>query len=145
MLTVLDDRGVVQYRSVDLENTWASLREVTRRRSSAPPAGGIDAEGLDGVERLDVAEPLVFRGQATGSRVTLGIPLAPYRNAMNAALRRNLGFLGIGAAVCFLMAWLVAEALFLREVRPILATARRVSSGDLEARTGLAHWSRRIP
>ena len=36
------------------------------------------------------------------------------------------------------MAWLVSEALFLREVRPILATARRVSAGDLDARTGLA-------
>ena len=44
----------------------------------------------------------------------------------------------MGTLVCFLMAWLVGEALFLREVRPILATARRVSAGDLEARTGLA-------
>ena len=36
------------------------------------------------------------------------------------------------------MAWLVGQVLFLQEVRPILATARRVSAGDLDARTGLS-------
>ena len=40
-----------------------------------------------------------------------------------------------GTLLCFLIAWLVGEALFLREVRPIIATARKVSAGDLEART----------
>ena len=84
------------------------------------------------------AESLDFRGQPTGSRVTLGIPLAPYRAAMNAALLRNIVLLAMGTLLCFLMAWLVGEALFLREVRPILATARKVSAGDLEARTGFA-------
>ena len=49
---------------------------------------------------------------------------------MNAALLRNLGFLAIGTLLCFLIAWPVGEALFLREVRPILATARKVSAGD---------------
>ena len=57
---------------------------------------------------------------------------------MNAALLRNLGLLAMGTLLCFLMAWLVGEALFLREVRPILATARKVSAGDFEARTGFA-------
>jgi signal transduction histidine kinase/DNA-binding response OmpR family regulator/HPt (histidine-containing phosphotransfer) domain-containing protein len=98
----------------------------------------VDVAGLDGIDRLYVAEPLEFRGQRSGSRVTLGIPLGPYRTAMNESLRRNLGILAIGTVLCILMAWLVGEALFLREVRPILKTARRVSRGDLEARTGLA-------
>ena len=95
--------------------------------------------GLDGVERLYVAEPLEFRGQHTGTRVTLGIALAPYRAALNAALLRNLVLLVTGTLLCFLIAWLVGEALFLREVRPIVATARKVSAGDLEARTGFGH------
>ena len=50
----------------------------------------------------------------------------------------------MGTLLCFLLAWLVAEALFLRELRPMLATARRVSAGDLEARpasrTGAANY-----
>src|SRR5262249_4176742 len=98
---------------------------------------GADVVGLDGVERLYVAEALTFRGQRSGSRVTLGIALAPYRAEMNAALRRNLAIPAAGTPASFLTAWPVGEALCLREVRPILATARKVSAGDLEARTGL--------
>jgi signal transduction histidine kinase/CheY-like chemotaxis protein/HPt (histidine-containing phosphotransfer) domain-containing protein len=137
VLTVLDDKGIVQYRSTDPEpyvgkpaGSYAAALQGTGESS-------IDTTGLDGVERLYVAEPLEFRGQRTGSRVTLGIPLGPHRATMNAALRDNLALLGAGTLLSFFMAWLVGEALFLREVSPILATARRVSAGDLAARTGL--------
>ena len=57
---------------------------------------------------------------------------------MNRALARNLGILAVGTRGVLLMAWLVGHVLFLQEVRPILATARRVSAGDLDARTGLS-------
>jgi two-component system, sensor histidine kinase and response regulator len=138
VLNILDDQGIVQYRSVDAE-TYVG-------KSAGPVAtalaGGIDVAvdvvGLDGVERLYVTETLQFRGQPTGSRISLGIPLAPFRAAMNSTLRRNLAILAAGTLLCFVMAWLVGEALFLRELRPILATARRLSAGDLDARTGLA-------
>jgi two-component system sensor histidine kinase/response regulator len=138
ILTVLDGRGVVQYRSADLEKyvgqhagQWATT--ITNGGHSR------GAAGLDGVDRLYVAEPLEFQGHATGSRVTLGIALAPYRAQVNAALRRNLGFLAIATLLCFVIAWAVGETLFLREVRPILSTARKVSAGDLEARTGFGN------
>lgn len=138
VLTVIDGAGIVQYRSVDLEKyigkhagAWATALDT------AQSARGF--AGLDGVERLYVAEPLEFRGQQTGTRVTLGIALAPYRSALNAALRSNIALLSAGTLLCFLIAWAVGEALFLREVRPIVATARKVSAGDLEARTGFGH------
>ena len=138
VLTVLDGQGVVQYRSADLEKyagkhagDWATALDT---------AGSVRGlAGLDGVERLYVAEPLEFSGQRTGTRVTLGIALAPYRADLNAMLLRNVVLLGAGMLLCVLMAWLVGEALFLREVRPILATARKVSAGDLGARTGFGH------
>ena len=138
VLTVLDNHGTVQYRSVDLD------KYVGRSAGALASALGGEAgmvkstSGLDGVDRLYVAEPLQFRGQRTGSRVTLGIALAPYRAEMNAVLLRNIGLLAAGALLCFLIAWLVGEALFVREIRPILATARRVGTGDLDARTGFA-------
>jgi two-component system, sensor histidine kinase and response regulator len=136
VMTVLDDKGIVQYRSVELEKYAGKPAGPYALALSGAGTSATDATGLDGVERLYVAESLAFRGQRTGSRVTLGIPLAPYRAVMNAALLRNLGLLAMGTLLCFLMAWLVGEALFLREVRPILATARKVSAGDFEARTG---------
>ncbi len=137
-MTVLDDKGIVQYRSVDLEKYVGKPAGSYALALSGAGTSATDTTGLDGVERLYVAESLDFRGQPTGSRVTLGIPLAPYRAAMNAALLRNIVLLAMGTLLCFLMAWLVGEALFLREVRPILATARKVSAGDFEARTGFA-------
>jgi signal transduction histidine kinase/DNA-binding response OmpR family regulator/HPt (histidine-containing phosphotransfer) domain-containing protein len=138
VLTVLDDKGIVQYRSADAGRFVGKAAGVYATAFGDSSGSALDAAGLDGIERLYVAEPLAFGGERTGSRVTLGIPLAPYRTAMNATLRRNFGIFAIGAVVSFLMAWLVSEALFLREVRPILSAARRLSDGDLGARTGLA-------
>jgi signal transduction histidine kinase/CheY-like chemotaxis protein/HPt (histidine-containing phosphotransfer) domain-containing protein len=137
VLTVLDQNDIVQYRSADLEKYVGQPAGEYARALRDSGESATDTMGLDGVERLYVASTLQFRDQQTGSRVTLGIPLAPYRTEIINSLLRNLAILALGTLVCLLLAWLVAEALFLREVRPILATARRVSAGDLEARTGL--------
>jgi signal transduction histidine kinase/CheY-like chemotaxis protein/HPt (histidine-containing phosphotransfer) domain-containing protein len=138
VLTVLDDKGIVQYRSADMERFVGKSAGAYATALGESSGSAVDATGLDGIERLYVAEPLTFGGQRAGSRVTLGIPLGPYRAAMKETLRRNFGIFALGAVASFFMVWLVSEALFLREVRPILATARRLSDGDLEARTGLA-------
>ena len=138
VLTVLDDKGIVQYRSADLERYVGKPAGEYAAALSGAGESAIDVAGLDGVERLYVGQTLEFRGQPTGSRVTLGIPLGPHREAMNVTLRRNLAFLALGTLVCFLMAWIVGDVLFLREMRPILTATRRVSVGDLDARTGVA-------
>jgi signal transduction histidine kinase/CheY-like chemotaxis protein/HPt (histidine-containing phosphotransfer) domain-containing protein len=139
VLTVLDSKGIVQYRSADSERYIGKPAGSYATAFASGNIGSVrDVAGLDGVERLYVAERLDFKDEPTGSVMTLGIPLAPYQAELWFALRRNVGILAIGTLLSLLAAWLVGEALFLREVRPILATARRVSSGDLEARTGLA-------
>ena len=135
VLTVLDAEGVVRYRSADLEKYVG--KHAGAWTTALDTAGSVrGVAGLDGVERLYVAEPLELGGERTGTRVTLGIALAPYRRELNAVLRSNIVLLMTGTLLCFLIAWGVGEALFLREVRPIIATARKVSAGDLEARTG---------
>jgi two-component system sensor histidine kinase/response regulator len=138
VLSVLDDQGIVQYRSADMERFVGKPAGTYATALTGAGESAVDVTGLDGVERLYVAQPLQFRGQSTGSRVSLGIPLGPHRAAMNATLRQNLELLALGTLICFLMAWIVGDALFLREMRPILATTRRVSAGDLDARTGVA-------
>jgi len=138
VLTVLDDKGIVQYRSVDLDKYVGQHAGAYATALGGNVRSASDIVGLDGVERLYVAEDMLVRGQPTGSRVTLGIPQGPYRAELKAALLRNLVFFSLGAIGCFLMAWLVGEALFVREVRAILGTARRVAAGDLDARTGFA-------
>ena len=136
VLTVLDREGTVQYRSVDSDKYVGRSAGTLASAFSGEERMVKSTSGLDGIDRLYVAEPLQFRGQPTGSQVTLGIALAPYRAEMNAVLLRNIGLLAAGTFLCFLFAWVVGEALFVREIRPILATARRVGAGDLDARTG---------
>jgi len=138
VLTVLDDKGVVQYRSADLERFVGKVAGVYAAALGSGRTNAVDTVGLDGVERLYVAETLAYRGLSTGSRVTLGVPLQSYRAEMNRALLSNLAILAVGTLGCFVLAWLVGQVLFLREVRPILSTARKVSAGDLDARTGLS-------
>ena len=96
--------------SVDMERYVGRAAGSYAAAGASVGAGSVITTGLDGVERLYIAETLEYRGQDTGSRVTLGIPLAPYRAAMNATLRRNLVFLAIAAFVCFLAAWLVERS-----------------------------------
>ncbi len=138
IVNVLDDQGIVQYRSDEAEKYVGKSAGPLVTALAGGGTAATNVVGLDGIERLYVAEPLVFRGQRTGSQISLGIPLGPYRAELNRTLRGNLAILAGGTLLCILMAWLIAEALFLREVRPMLATARRVSAGDLEARTGLS-------
>jgi len=139
VLIVVDAQGIVQYRSAEQEayvGKPAGLladRLAVAKSASQPLVG----PGLDGVERLYVGADLEFRGQATGAVVGLGIPLGPWRAAMWRTLLQNLAILGVGLIASLLAAWLVGELLFLRETRPILATARRLAAGDLEGRTGL--------
>ena len=142
VLTVIDDKGIVQYRSSDLDKYVGQHAGAYATALGGSVRSASDITGLDGVERLYVAEEMLVRGQPTGSRVTLGIPQAPYRAELNAALLRNIAFFALGAIGCFLMAWLVGEALFVREVRAIVGTARRVAAGDLEARTGFKEGDR---
>jgi len=136
ILTVLDGNGDVQYRSAEPEKYVGKSGGPLVAAFGNDLRGAKNVRGLDGVERLYVVEALEFRGQPTGSRVTLGIPLAPYRAVMNAALRRNILLLLVGTLLCFLVAWAAGEAFFLRDIRPILATARSVAGGNLNARTG---------
>jgi two-component system, sensor histidine kinase and response regulator len=137
VMNVLDERGIVQYRSAEGDKYVGKSAGTLATALAGRADAAVTVVGLDNVERLYVAAALEFRGQPTGSRISLGIPLAPFRAEMNAALWQNVTILAVGTLVCFAMAWLVGEVLFLREVRPILRTARRLSDGDLEARTGL--------
>jgi hypothetical protein len=139
VFVVLDGRGNVQYRSAEHERYEGKHDGLSAGQiaSAVDPKGTCVALGIDGTERLYAGGSLDFQGQHTGSVALLGIPLGSWRAAMNDALRQNLVILGVGTLLCFLMAWLVSELLFLREMRPILSTAKGLAAGDLTGRTGV--------
>ena len=82
VLTVLDDRGVVQYRSVDLDKyVGKPAGSVRRRRSAAPPASAIDADGPRRRRALvrgrAAGVPRPADGQPRHPRDSARLPIAP--------------------------------------------------------------------
>ncbi|MBE0544384.1 MAG: PAS domain S-box protein [Verrucomicrobia bacterium] len=51
----------------------------------------------------------------------------------------NLSGLGIAASIAFLIGWIGSYLLVLRPVRTLVQSSTRLATGDLSARTGLAH------
>jgi signal transduction histidine kinase/DNA-binding response OmpR family regulator/HPt (histidine-containing phosphotransfer) domain-containing protein len=142
VLLVLDARGTVLTRSLDAEQ-WVG-RQVGEselfKRTADRESGTTVGRGLDGVERLYAFRHVNMGASAEGGAdayVSIGIPTATARELAWRSLVRNLGILLLGAAGCFVLAWMVADRFFLRETRVLLRTARRMKKGDLGARTGL--------
>jgi PAS domain S-box-containing protein len=95
-----------------------------------------DLRGLDGMERLYAFTPLRSTVE-TELYVGIGIPTAiAYREA-NQTLARHLAGLGLITIVALLAVWFGSDVLILRRVKALVGAAKRLSSGEMTARTGL--------
>jgi PAS domain S-box-containing protein len=93
--------------------------------------GTVETDGLDGAQRLYGFAPA--RG---GLYVAIGIPVQAAYAQANRALAQHLLGLGLVAVLALAAAWMGGEAFLLRRVRDLVGVARRLSAGDLGARTG---------
>jgi signal transduction histidine kinase len=94
------------------------------------------ATGLDNVQRLYgyTTLPSDPQGQII---VAVGIPLeSAYRN-INNNLLRNLIAIGSLALLGMAMSWIITERFILRPATILTTTSRRLTNGDLSARTHL--------
>ena len=96
----------------------------------------MELPGLDGVERLYAFTPLRSTVE-TGLYVGIGIPKAIAYNEANQTLVRHLLALGLITILALLAVWFGSDVLILRRVRALVGAAKRLSDGDMEARTGL--------
>ncbi len=96
----------------------------------------VELPGLDGLERLYAFTPLRSTVE-TGLYVGIGIPTAIAYSEVNQTLARHLTGLGLIAVLALLAVWFGGDILILRRVRALVSAARRLSSGDMKARTGL--------
>jgi signal transduction histidine kinase/CheY-like chemotaxis protein len=71
--------------------------------------------------------------------VSVGMPTAIAFAEADRMLRRNLTVLTVVAVLAIAAAWFGAKLLILRPVNALVAATRRLSAGDLGARTGLPH------
>jgi signal transduction histidine kinase len=71
--------------------------------------------------------------------IILGVPQSVAFAASNRILRLNLLFFGVVTIMVLAAAWFGGELLLLRPVGAIVRTARKLTAGSLETRTGLQH------
>jgi signal transduction histidine kinase len=73
--------------------------------------------------------------------VSVGIPRAVAFAHADRMLARNLIALGIVTALALAAAWIGGQLFIVRRVRALVEATRRLSAGNLGARTGLSHAS----
>ncbi len=140
-LTVVDSRGTILARYPDIRQ-WVGKplpdAPLVQTLLAHRGAGTAQLEGLDGVRRLYAFAPL--QSSASGDvYVSVGIPTAVAFASANQDLKLNLLILAIVAALALVATWAGSEVFVLRRVNALTAAARRLTKGDLNARTGLPH------
>lgn len=140
-ITLRDHNGVILGYYPEPE-AW--LGKVDPKISAAPALAHIEAEGTvvtqgsDGIERLYAYMP-VYGPIPDELTLIVGIP---YREAMaevDQTLRRNLLILGLAGLIALLAIGAGGEILLLNPMDRVLGVTRRLTKGDLTARTGLTH------
>ncbi len=137
-LTVIDRRGTVLARFPNPEK-WVgkSMPNTPLKQTILSQAEGTaEAPGMDGIPRLYGFSPL---GDTGGAYVSIGIPKNVAFARANSILARNLVALGIVAMLALLAAWFGADLFVLRRVNDLVSTTKRLTAGDLRARTELRY------
>src|SRR5262249_39802175 len=95
--------------------------------------------GLDNVERLYGYRPLGIDEKSPSAYVAVGIPSSEAFASLNQNFTNDLIALGLISLLSLALAWVVSDVLLVRRTNILLETTRKLSSGDLQIRTGLAH------
>ena len=137
-LTVIDRKGTILVRHPDPDK-WVgkSMPETPLVQTIlSQGAGTTEAAGMDGVPRLNGFSPL---GDTGGAYVSIGIPKNVAFASANRVLVRNLIALGIVAVFVLAAAWFGSNLFILRQVNSMMRATKRLSEGELSARTDLPY------
>ena len=140
IVLVVDSKGMILARNSEPEK-WVGkpfqehsvLKAIEDHREEA----SIETEGFDGIKRL-YAVTLLKGGKDDGrAYVCVGIPSRLAFDHPIHVLRRNLALLGLATLLAMGAAWFFGNAFVLKSIQTLLHTTRRLSAGDMGARTGL--------
>lgn len=102
--------------------------------------GVIETSDSSGTPHLYAITPVRSAlSTSTGIYVILGIPAEAAFTEINRTLARQLTALGVVTVLGLAATWIGSEVFILRRTRALLEATRRLSAGDLSARTGLPH------
>ena len=109
----------------------------------APPPRAVVIKGEDGVDRLH-AFARVGSPTLTEYTVTIGIPTDVITEVARDAQFMSLLGLGATTLLALLAAWVAGDKLIVQRVRSLNAVARRITAGELDARTGVEYGNEEI-
>jgi len=140
VIAIYDRGGHVLARHPDAEN-WVGKSVAGSPLMAtilAKEEGTAEMQGLDEVSRLYAFTP-IRSGQEASLFVSVGIPTSLAFGETTQLLVRNLAVLGVVAVLALLAAQIYANLHILRPVKALVGATRRLSAGDLTARTGLVY------
>ena len=133
-ISIIDRTGTIVVRWPNPELVGQKLSEPFRWMLDAPAEGTVTGIGPDGVERVGAfVPPAVNHGLLISVALSKRAALAP----LDRALRRDMFLLGAVAALAFAAAALGGRYFIRQPVERLGATAARIRSGDLSARSDL--------
>jgi signal transduction histidine kinase len=101
--------------------------------------GTAEAYGVDGIPRLFAFAPLSGVPGGEDVYVSIGIPAAIAFADANRVLARHLAGLGLVTVLALAAAWFGGDLFILRWINMLVSATKRLSAGDLSARTGLSY------
>jgi diguanylate cyclase (GGDEF)-like protein/PAS domain S-box-containing protein len=162
VVTVVDTKGTILARYPNSDQ-WIGksaqdtpiMKSILAHREEGAAEGTVESVGVDGVERLYAFTPLLRSrvaaspeegdvrnaggtGEAGDVYLFTGVPSTVAYAAADQTRLRNLIGLGLVLALTLVAAWFFGGKFILRDVKILLNTTRRLSSGDLAARTGMS-------
>ena len=135
-INVIDSNGTILARYPD-HRRWVGQNSSAPAITEALRAGNgmAEAVGLDGVNRL-YGFQTVSMPSGTSITMMVGIPTSVAYAAANRRLAISLSTLGVVALVTIVIAERMTARMFTRKIENVVRAARRLSAGDLAARTG---------
>jgi PAS domain S-box-containing protein len=137
-LFLTDDTGRILFHFPD-SGRWVgtSIKDHALFKSAVGRHGATETIGLDGVRRLFAFQPMLGDEQVGNVYVVGGINPRMAFADIDRTLTLSVVGLGVAGAIALVSAWLGSDLLVLRSVRALAGAARRVTLGDLGARTGV--------
>jgi signal transduction histidine kinase len=138
VVVVMDRDGVILARTPN-PDAWVGKSLAGETVFTRPRASGIEGTmrsvSLDGTVRLWAYVPIHVANR-TAAYVAVGIPSDQAYAKLRHNITRSSVLLLLTSLLIAGVAWIVADALVLKRLHSLIFQARRLTDGDLSARTG---------
>ena len=138
-LTLLDNRGTILIRYPDQAKWLGRLvpESFIFGQIKDRPEGMAEGPGADGIPRFFGFVRVCEAHQ--GAWLSIGIPKSVALAGAKRMLLRSLSLPGFAALLTFGVLLFASEVFFVPKVGALMETSRRISEGDMDARTGLPY------